>query len=385
MKSMALKALSLFILLFSLTGCWNSLELTELGFIMGVSMDQEDNGQVELNAQIYSPTETAGGTGGRDKPSYNNIKIVNDSIFDAVRDIPVYLGRKAQWAHLRVILIGEQFAKENDIGDVLDFFYRDHETRFTTLVIITEGKAADYWETKPFIERTIAQQMKIITDHTLKFASKTQSAMLLDIAMQLNSKGKTAIIPFIKPSEDKQKNPSIAGVGILKKGKLIDRLSKEETHLLLMLTNEYRLGVIDFPCMDGKSNKMESIETVNMHTKLTPKIMQHPPTVKMETKISGIIGELRCSSINTKKDVIKLEEHIAKHLEEKLNTFIKDTQEKQVDAIGVWNELYKKDPALWKKYEKDWENIYVDIEFENDVQVQIQSTGMSHGKRVLED
>jgi spore germination protein KC len=386
-NSITIKGLSIFCLLILLTGCWNSYELTDFAFLMGVSIDQAEDGKVEINAQIYSPVETVGGTGGRDKPSYNNIKTINNSLFDASRDLPRLLGRKAQWGHTRLILIGEDIAKNHNIEKVLDFFYRDHETRFTMYVMITEGKAADFFEKKPFIERTVAQQLRAMTDSSQRYASKTQQAMLLDIAIQMNSKVQTAIIPYVKLKSKETNSPHVEGVVIVSKGQLVEQLSSDQTEKLLMLINDYKQGVIEFPCLDGGDKKelKENLEVYSVTTKMTPNFTKGPPTVHMVTKIKGVIGELQCSKVTSEEEVKKLEEHIEKTLKEKLVALIEQSQEKKVDILDLGNELYKKNPALWKKWEKEWNNRYADIQFVNDVEVTVESTGLSLGEKVLGD
>ncbi|MBD1379392.1 Ger(x)C family spore germination protein [Metabacillus arenae] len=389
MNSISIKALLIICLLICLTGCWNSMELTEVGFLMGVSLDQTEDGSIELNAQVYSPMETVGGAGaGGGKPPYINIKTVNESLFDAARDLPRYFGRRAQWSHMRIVLIGEQFAKEHDIGEVLDYFYRDHETRLNMLIIITKGKAADYWKQKPFIERSMGQQLRTIIENSANVAGKTNRALLFDTLLKLNSKVKTTMIPYIETTEDQQKSSFSSGAAVISKGKMVDRLTSDDVQKILMLTNEFKLGVIEFPCVDegsGKNRKKETLEIRSIHTKIGPKFSEKPPTVHMLTKIEGVVGELRCTSITTKKEIKKLENHIKKMVKEDLETQIEHLQEKKADVFGIGNKLYQQDPALWKKWEKDWDDIFADIKFVVDVEVKVQGTGMPLGEKVTEE
>ncbi len=388
MNSILMKALLSICVLICLTGCWNSRELTDSGFLMGVSLDQAEKGNIELNAHIYAPIQTTGGTGGSDKPVYTNIKTVNKSAFDASRNLPLYLGRKAQWSHMRVILIGEQFAKKHDLGEILDYFYRDHETRLTLLVIITKGKAADYWKKKPFIERTMAQQLWTTIESASAFSGKTKPALLLDIALQLNSKVKTTMIPYIETTDKQSKNPYSSGVAIISKGKMVDRLPANDVRDILMLTNDFKSGVLEFPCMgkgSKKKGKEETLEILSVKTKVSPQFTENPPTIRMLTKIEGVVGELKCTSITTTEEAKKWESHIEKTVKEKLEARIERLQKKKVDVIGIGNKLYQQDPALWKKWEKDWNDIFANSRFLIDVEVSVKGTGMPLGKKIMEE
>jgi spore germination protein KC len=386
MNSISIKALYITCLLICLTGCWNSKELTDLGFIMGVSIDQLEEGTIELNAQVYSPAETIGGAGAAgNKPPYNNLKTVNASVFDAARDLILYFGRKIQWSHMRVILIGEEYAKEQDIGEVLDYFYRDHETRLTTYVIITKGKAADYFENKPFIERTMSQQLRTIIENGFRSTGKSKKPTLLDIALQLNMKTKTAMIPYIETKDEQQKTTYSSGVAIINKGKMVDHLTSDDVQKINMLTNEFKKGIIEFPCMDDENTLKEVIEISSIKTKTSPKFTKTPPTIHMLTKIEGVVGELRCTSLRTNKEVKKLEDHIEKKIKEDLQAMIERFQEKKVDVFDIGNKLYQQDPVLWKKWEKDWDDIFADIQFVIDVEVNVTDTGMTLGEKIMGD
>ncbi len=388
MNSIFMKVLAITCLFICLTGCWGSHELTDYGFLMGVSLDQTKDGRIELNAHVYSPIQTIGGAASSGKQAYTTIKTVNKSVMETFRTIPLYLGRKAQGSHMRVVLIGEQFAKKNDLGEILDLFYRDHEIQLSTLIIITKGKASDYWKNKPVIERTMGQQLRTIIESSSKYSAKIKQSTLLDVALQLNSKGKTAIIPYLKSTKKKPIVPYGSGVAIIRKGKMVDHLSSNDTEKILILTNESKNGIIEFPCLDGgnkKNIKMEVLEPLSLKTKVLPEFTKHLPKVRISTKIDGLISELHCSSITTNKDVKKLEVHIEKTMKKELAAVIARLQEKKMDVIDIGNTVYKKDPALWKKREKDWDNIFANIQFVIDVEVNIKGTSMILGETISEE
>jgi spore germination protein KC len=376
-----LKTLSVICVLLCLTGCWNSVELTDLGFIMGVSIDETNEGKIQLTTQVYAPKETTGGTGGSDKPAYINVKAVDKTIYATTRDLNIYLGRRAQWSHARVILIGEKFAEKHDLGEVLDYFYRDHETRLTMLVLITKGKAADYLEQKPFIERTMSQQLRTMTETAPRFTGKTKRTLLLDIALQLNSKVQTSVIPYIQLTNGQPKTPYVSGAAIISKGKMVDHLTSPNVQKIRMITNDFQTGTIEYPCIKNGTKDTESLDVLSINTKLSPQ-MTMIPSVHLKTKVTGIIGELRCSSLTTDEEIKKLEAVIEQTIKKDIKVLIERLQRKKVDVIGIGNKIYQRNPTLWKKVEKEWPDIFADIHFDIDVDVNLNNTGMNAGKKV---
>jgi len=76
---------------------------------MAIALDKGKGGVLELTTQIYRPTNTKSVSGGTYKQARNLlIRTSDDSLFEAIRDIPLHLGSKAKWSHLRIILVGER-------------------------------------------------------------------------------------------------------------------------------------------------------------------------------------------------------------------------------------------------------------------------------------
>jgi spore germination protein KC len=368
----------------TLSGCWNSLELTDQVYVMGVSIDQTKEGTIELTTHMYSPSQTIGGQGGSAANTSATFQVTtqDESLFEAIHDISLRVGRKAQWSHMRVILVGEDFAKKNTLTDILDFFYRDHELRFKTYVLVTQGKASEYWGIRPFIERTTAQQIRTIQESGTAFSSKTKETTILDLALQLNYPVKTASVPYIERSKE---SVVTTGMAIVSDGTMLERLSTANVHNLLILTNEYNHGIIQFPCMEEtKPKKKDSLEVTLIETKLTPNFSSAPFTIQVATSVEGHIGEFHCSRMTSEEERKKLQVHIENTIEKQLRTFINEIQDKKIDLIGIGNILYRKNPALWKKVEKDWSQIFSEVQFEIDVTVNIESTGMLTGENLAE-
>ena len=144
----------------------------------------------------------------------------------------------------------------------------------------------------------MGQQLRTIIESSSKYSAKIKQSTLLDVALQLNSKGKTAIIPYLKSTKKKPIVPYGSGVAIIRKGKMVDHLSSNDTEKILILTNESKNGIIEFPCLDGgnkKNIKMEVLEPLSLKTKVLPEFTKHLPKVRISTKIDGLISELHCS------------------------------------------------------------------------------------------
>jgi len=373
--------------LFFLTACWDKHELTERGFVQGVGLDLTENGEIQLTTHFYKPAGGASGgsteQGKGGESHYFNITTVDDSVFEAVRDITIHLGRKAQWSHMRVIAIGEELAKEKNVWDILEFFSRDHEPRGTTPIIIAKGKASDYFTMKPYIESTLGEHLRRIQEAAQTFSQKTIENSLLQINIQRKSESGVTLLPYMYIDEKNEgKSPVIAGAVLFTKGRMAGMVSPENMKGFLMLTNQTKSGIIEIDCEEDNRIQKDTFEIVSVKSKMKPKIIGNSITVKIVTKIEGSIGELHCHKVDKPEQEIAFAKAVEKTVKREMETIIEQLQEKKLDAIGIGDKIYRKNPQLWGKLKKNWGEEFSELRFVINVQAKVRDTGMNTGKPI---
>lgn len=367
------------VFLFLLTGCWNKAELTEFGFVQAVAIDISKEDKIELTTHFYLPAGGEAVSAAPPRQKGVSIQTVGDTAFEAVRDIPIHFGRKAKWDHFRAILIGEEFAREKGISEVLDYFMRDHEPRETVFVLIAKGKAKDLLNIKPFIESTIGQQIRRMVDSASHYSAKSSKVPLLDLANELNSETSVAMLPVIQIN--KLPNiASVAGVAAIKNEKLVNQfVTPTDVESLLMMLNKYQSGVIEYPCGDPAEMKREALEVIALTGKVTPQVKGDEVISRVSIKIKGSLGDIKCSSMSTEGEGKQLEELISKHVEKNLRKTLANLQKEKLDLIGIGNQIYRKNPALWFKLKPDWDEHFANSRFIVDVQVRVINSGQNVG------
>src|SRR5690554_5832235 len=125
--------------LLSISGCWDNMDINERSFTSAIGLDKGEDSGVEISLQVIRPNIIrANQEGGTSESAMWVSSTKGDTVFDAIREQLKTIHRKPFYSHLRVIIIGEELAKEG-IRDVLDFFVRDHEVRITPKIIIAKG------------------------------------------------------------------------------------------------------------------------------------------------------------------------------------------------------------------------------------------------------
>jgi spore germination protein KC len=361
--------------LLSLTGCWNKFELTDWAFVQAIGIDDSPEGKVEVTTHFYKPGGGGSLEGGPQGPSAFNITTKADTLFEAVRDIPLQLGRKAQWSHMRIIIISDRLAKKRNMLELTDYFFRDNEPRETVTVIMSKGSAKNYLIQQPYIESTIGQQLREMSRSSAKLAAKTKYVTLLDLAVQFRNQTGIALLPYVYSSSGSSKEEiAVSQLAVLKDGKLVnDFLTSANVESLLILRNEFKFGVFEVPCKEGGK---ESLEVNALHTKKKIIPNSDTVTVHLETKFEGSFGEIRCTEALTLDAEKQVAERIRKYMEGELRKAVDVAQQKKLDLLGIGNWLYQYHPSLWSKWSNDWDNRFAQAKFDIHVDVVLVNSGM---------
>lgn len=380
----AAKLLVAMVILVLLAGCWSQFELPDRGFVMGVALDKGEDGKIEMTTQVYRPQPAHGNNelqGAGEGTAGLNIRTSDTSVMEAVRDIPIHLGRKAQWSHMRVILIGEQLARSVDMGELLDFFYRDHEPRITVSLIIAKGRAGDMLNKQPIIEQTMGQQLLSAKKFSASASAKTIDTTLLNWVLQSLSANSDSYISYAY--EEKKHNGMLAaaGLALFKRGKLAVIMPPKKTEGLVMLRNEYDDGVIQVPC-DTSSKEMETMEIIHLKTKIKTEIKGDQIAVNIKAQGDGAVGEMKCTKIANEEEEAVFLHKVEERIEAKIRNTVHYLQKNKLDVIGIGNSIYRKHPKQWKKLSSEWDEKFADIPINVDVKLKLITGGTVISKPV---
>jgi len=370
----------------SLSACDDRAELPRKGFVMGVALDATDRGSIQLSVQFFKPSQSVTGKG-KSGRAYINVRTEDQSVIEAVRDITIHLGRKAQWSHMRVILVGEELARQMPLLDVLEFFYRDHEPRLTSHILITKGRAADYLNVPPYIENTISQQYFQSEQAAHQLSGKTSRIDLLDLALQARSESGTALLPYLYvQNEDRLSTPNIAGAAVLAQGRVRTIVPSQLLEGLLTLRNDYRSGILEVPC-EGKFAsphllQEDAAEVLQLQSRMTVKVQENRLHLIFRAKGYVAISEMVCGKTLTPDEEVKLRDRVQRSLEQAMGESADWMLEKRLDLVGAGNRLHETNPRLWKTWKEDWPSRFGRSSYEVHAEITIVTTGTNAGKPI---
>ncbi|WP_413305519.1 Ger(x)C family spore germination protein [Bacillus sp. 1P10SD] len=401
------KRISLFVILLSLflTGCWDKKEVEEMSYVVAIGLDMPSNinlkkeQALDVTFQFANPkasAQTADSGGGAEQAKRDIITLTAPDFVTAKNTANSFVTRQVSFTHTMVIAVSEELAKRPEFYNFITTTLKEREIRRETSLLVTEGKAADFIKNnKPemgvqphkyfqfIIDRSVETGM--VPHSTLnRFVNITDADGDLFLAMYGSYKSKDGLNNFNE--EDKYKagevpkkggNPvQFIGSAVFKEGRMIGRLSGEETRASLLLdnTSEIEDMFVSYPDplkerfkISARIRKKVSTEVKMKRRKgLPPKIDVKVPLELELVSIPSMIGY----GDDLKKQKI-LKDNIEGLLEKRLTNLVQKSQETFKSEPFYWSLEIRPLFSSVKEYESwDWtkKNFpYADIHVEVDV------------------
>ncbi|WP_214628339.1 Ger(x)C family spore germination protein [Paenibacillus agaridevorans] len=379
-----LSACCLCMIPFLLSGCWDKLEINNWAFVQAASVDLSKDGRLRLTSQIYKPGSTeASSMSPSTGATFFNISSENATVYGASLTAGNETGRKLQWSHMETLIISEAFARDRNIGEVLDFFSRSNEPKSTLAIAIAKGDARSHLDAKPLVENNVGTQLASSIENAQMLTGMSLSVSLRELSILAKQREATFVLPYL-PFTGAGTLPHTPTLALFRfpEGKLIDVVPVSKTPLLLMMMNRYRNGFVNIPCGEDKNNGQgsEAFKIGSLRSTIKPRLINDQLTVHVGVEISGSVKELVCTSIATQGDVNSFTDKIAGKLEKQLASTAAYLQEQEADVIGVGEHLHRWHNGQWKTLRQNWRERFKQAKFEINVHVRLTNTGIDAGQ-----
>lgn len=375
--------LSVFILLMLiiLPGCWDNMDINDRSFASAIGLDRREDGKVAVSLQVVRPNIIrASQEGGGTESAMWVSTTTGETVFDAIREQLKTIHRKPFYTHMRILFIGEDLAREG-IGDVLDFFIRDHEVRVTPKVIITKGiKAEEIISADSKLENIPALHLEGVLENNVSEA-KTRDVSIIDVIHDLSSAHGGCVIASILPPENPEemliKNLKMEGAAVFKKDRMVGYLGPFQTRGYLFLKDEVEGGIITIQNPLEKGKKL-AMEIISAKGKMDVDMHGGEVLLKAEAEIQCGLGEQQGSAdLANDEMLIEIEEQVEKEIERNIRG-IMDVAQKQIqtDFIGFGNILYMKYPRYWEEIKDQWDDEFTKLSLDITIKAAVDRTGI---------
>lgn len=363
------------------TGCWNKSDINERSIVVAVGLDKTENNKIEVTLQIAKIKENEGNSrsGNSENLAWTN-SYKGDTVFEAIRNQLKVVNRKPFFGHVKLMVIGEELAKEGII-ETVNFFERDHELKLTPYVLISKGiSAKKVLKAKSDLEDLSAIHIETIIKNS-EANSKINKTLFIDMLRAMNRPGQDPLLGVIKPNNKenikKVSNLEAEGSAILKNHKLVGWLSGKETRAYLMMNNKVKDTIINVNDPIEKEKKV-SIEIFKL--KGSRKVINGKKDIKIIIDIDAngnIGGQQSPYDLSNEKMLKKLEIEVENKIKKEIGELINIAQKKyNSDFLGFNKLVHKRYSHYWNTIEKNWNEEFSKINTEVNVKVKIKRTGL---------
>ncbi|MDF2679829.1 MAG: Ger(x)C family spore germination protein [Brevibacillus sp.] len=384
MKRTAL-VLTIVLCVLTVSGCWDRREVNDIAIVIAMAIDKEPNGMIRLSVQVPLVSNLGGPSGGGGGTSGNKSYYVDSAVGKTMRDahnkIQSRMSRHLYYAHHRIIVIGEQLARDG-FRESLDIISRFPENRLTAYIVMTKGRAISLLEAQPQFERFSGEAMRELVK------AVTIPVTIKDISQMLNTPGVDPFLPIFEDvdSEPKGKTKEIqsTGVGAFRGEKLVATYSAEEAKSLhwfqrtfdpfsmtLDMGRGQRFSVY---FQKGKADINPVIRNGHIHF-----------DIRVYTTV-GIVENMSDYDLEERKMNTMLENNLAKEITNGIMTILERTKKTRSDTIGLGIVLARNYPDIWKsRYREVWHDELPRITYTIKSKVQISNVGQTTTNITKED
>ncbi|REE93163.1 spore germination protein KC [Paenibacillus taihuensis] len=369
-----------------LTGCWNRKELNELSIATAFGFDKNEK-QYSVSVQLINPSEIAAAKGSGRSPVITVQESRGRTIFESIRQMTTTTPRKIYASHLRILVIGEDLAREG-IAKVLDGLSRDHELR-TDFYIIVAKKA-----TAKDVLRVLTPLAKIPADKlfsSLEAAERnwgvTAKIDLHELIYDLVDKGKDPVlagIHIIGNPEHGQSQANVRlvspqtvlryeGLAVFHKDRLVGWFNGEQSKGYNYILGNIQSTIVRLPCQTGGSLNIELIHTTH---KLKGKFVNGHPEVQVSVRVEGNIGEVECGMpLGENKAIALLEKELRDEIKSTIVSSVKRAKFYKSDVFGFGAAIHRADYRAWNRLKDHWDDEFVRMPVHVKVYAKIRRTG----------
>lgn len=364
-----------FILIISLllTGCWDMVEIEDRAHISSVGIDRYTGPIVDKkpgNRYVFTFSFPE-----HKKEDAKDIVVstVGQTLYSVSRIMADRSNSEFFLGHLRTVVIGSDIAKDPKVfRQVLDGIENSEFISRRVVLAITEDSAQEVINIVPAMENRLGEFISELFRRTDRIP-RTVGSSIGDILKDLHENGNT-IIPKIIPGETDVK---VAGAGIISDFQFKGWLGEMETAHLLVLKGQAKY-------LSGMSVEYNGhIIPVDLRPK-KPKLT----LVKDKDNINILIevemeGDIKQTYFEAEEDMLKVEnvEEIEKRIqrvtEERTTIALNKIQKEfETDVLGIDRYLRQYHYKLWEEIEKDWREIFPNIDIHVSTDIKIRRVGL---------
>ncbi|MCR2821550.1 Ger(x)C family spore germination protein [Lederbergia panacisoli] len=367
---MKIKIVFLLVFVAMLSGCGSQKELTNIAFVTALGIDKGEDGELIGTFQIVNPSNVAGGLQGGSAGEGASVTVytaTGKSVVDVSRRAATKVSRLLYYAHTNLVVVSEEFAKEEGVTEILDALDRDVQFRTTTKLVIAHGTtASDLLSIVTPIDKI--PSTKVI--ETLRFSERrwggNMSVSVRNVIENLTATGKEPIVPVFKINGNAKEGMLLEnlhssipkaslqadGMALFKGGKLIEFVPEDDARGIIWLLDKVEETNVS---IQWENEGIITYQVMRDNVKISVDVNDGEPSFSIIIRVKGDLGEVNIPlNIKDRQVQKEIEKKVEKEIKGKIQSAIRIAQENQTDVLGFGERIHRSHPDAWKALRNEW-------------------------------
>lgn len=372
------------------SGCWGRIEVNDLAIVSMVGINRTADGEMEVLTNVVIPGRAGrGGEQGDTQAgglSFVMLRGTGRTVMEAAKRIQMELPRRLFWAHARVILIGEELARDG-VRPAIDFLTRHRELRMTNYVVVAKDGL-----TKVMANQTDLEQLPVEYIREISRSHIGTAVTVADWVRDLAAPGAEPIMgtvmlspppPGAPPAQSAA--PKLVGTALFKGDKLVGYLDASATRGLLWLRAQMQIGTATV--IVPKATGPTSIEWARSQVERTARLERGKVTIYVKAKVEGDVNEEQAKlDLSDPQTISLIETEFRKVIKQRMESALAKLRAAKTDAAGFGEVVHRQLPAVWKQVKRDWGTTGFDqVKVVIEVDARVRRTGLSSKPKGLND
>ncbi|MEK3748569.1 Ger(x)C family spore germination protein [Paenibacillus sp. FSL E2-8871] len=364
-----------------LTGCWDSRELTDIGFVVAMAIDKGEKKNIRVTVQIVNPVNVSSTQGGGSPMPLppTTYSAEGNNVFDATRVLSQKLSRQLHYGHAIVLLVGEDLATTQGIKKLFDGIERDSEFRPSATMVIARGTTGEeIIKQRTSLDNSPAIKIKKMVAETEKAFGENIDEKIYQVIQAIVSSGKEPTITGIQlDSTNKEDKLMANGIATFKDGKLMRWLDGNESRGFLWVLGRVNSTLLTMD-WNGQPHTIgiENIRTKSSFHSSFDK--SGKPIIEVKIGADANIGEVDVPiDVTNPKLFLQIERLYMQAVHDEAVATIKLMQQQKSDIFGFGEVVHRDHPKQWRTLKRDWNDVtFPTIEVKVKVEAYLRNTGL---------
>ncbi len=367
---------TVFMLIMIVPGCWDLEEIDRRAFVTALGIDLKPKGLVVLTAQLPLPRQMLppGSTsGGKEGKSFHTISATAHNVFNAFGVLQSKTNRHLVVQQNRLIVIGEEAARQG-VNPLLDWIFRNPKLSPQSLIFIARHRLAkEILSETPSVSNMPGLEIRIASQLATK-ENYTDFVPAWRFRKIMVNKTRDLYAPMV--DFDQEEGQYIKeGLAVFNGDDLVGELSREETQIFNVLTNQMKVGTMTFGPDERENGKVFSMRNIMATTKIKVNIMRGKLFFGVDCETKGSLSETNdIGQRLTLRSLEKLEKKVEREMQLRTTSLIHKLQSLHSDSIGFGEQLRAQHYRIWK--EVDWRELFPTVPFRVSVKAKIIRNGV---------